>query len=333
MKFIWGKKEFTLMIIPGANRRVIRMKLPQSTFVIIPTVLGLTLIGFLLTLYVMKSNLNETTLSLQQVNEQQEEQFSEKIAIQSTEMQKLQNELIDFSEQANQFKSKLAEIQKLEHVISIMTETSISSTQSSINPNNRTTPQVTPDVGGLEEPISDADWIKLLGDTKTDLNDLVGSIEVLLGSLTDSEKKLVEAQYIREITPTIWPSDSRLISSGFGVRKDPFTSKASMHTGLDIDGDTGDSVYAAAEGKVIESGAHTDFGNYILINHTRGIQTKYMHLSKILVKKGQLVRKGEQIGLVGSTGRSTGSHLHYEVIKDNVKISPVPFLISSRKEK
>lgn len=332
MKFIWGKKEFTLMIIPGANHRVIRMKLPQSTFIIIPTIICLTLIGFFLTVYFMNLNLHDTTASLQQVNKQQEATYSKQIAAQTSEMEKLQEQLLEFSEQTNEFKSKLAEIQKLEQVISIMTESSVSRNNNSITPINERTAPNTPDVGGVEEPVTEEDWIKLLSSTKTDLNDLVGNIEVLLGSLTVSEQKLIEAQAIREITPTIWPSGSRRITSGYGVRKDPFTSKASMHTGLDIDGDIGDNVYATAGGKVIEASSHNQYGNYILIDHSRGIKTKYMHLSKILVKQGDQVSKGEKIGLVGNSGRSTGSHLHYEVIKDNKNVSPVPYLVSSRKD-
>jgi murein DD-endopeptidase MepM/ murein hydrolase activator NlpD len=332
MKFIWGKKEFTIMIIPGANRRVIRMKLPQSTFIIIPTIISLTLIGFFLTVYLMNLNLHDTTASLQQVNEHQEATYSKQIAAQSSEMEKLQEQLLEFSEQTNEFKSKLAEIQKLEQVVSIMTESSVSNNNNSITPINERTAQNTPDVGGVEEPVTEEDWIQLLGSTKTDLNDLVNNIEVLLGSLTVSEQKLIEAQAIREITPTIWPSDSRKLNSGYGVRKDPFTSKASMHTGLDIDGDIGDNVYATAGGKIIEASSHNQYGNYILIDHSRGIKTKYMHLSKILVKQGDQVSKGEKIGLVGNSGRSTGSHLHYEVIQNNKNVSPVPYLVSSRKD-
>ncbi|TCZ76374.1 M23 family peptidase [Paenibacillus albiflavus] len=332
MKFIWGKKEFTLMIIRGANRRVIRLKLPQSTFIIIPTIVSLVLIGFLLTVYFMDLNLQETTESLQQVNTEQEQSYSKQIATQNSEMQKLQDQLLEFSDQTDQFKQKLAEIQKLEHVISIMTDNSASNSNNSITPNSENHPQVSQDVGGVEEPVTADEWIALIGNTKTDLSDLISNIEGLLTSLTASEQKLVEAEALREITPTIWPSDSRRKNSGFGIRKDPFTSKASMHTGLDIDGEIGDNVYATAGGKVIETGTHHDYGNYILIEHSKGVQTKYMHLSKILVKKGDKVSKGNLIGLVGSTGRSTGPHLHYEVILNGKRVNPEPYLLSSRKD-
>lgn len=332
MKFILGKKKFTLMIIPGANERVIRLKLPQSTFIIVPVVICLVLIGFFLTVYLMKTFFKEETNQLIQQYEIEEKQLTEQITNQNNELHKLQLELIDFSEQTNLFKSKLEEIKKLDHVISMMTDPLISKSANSGNPMDIDLPPTTGDVGGMEQFVTDEEWAKLLSETKSDLNHLIQNIEEVVDSLAASEEKLIEAQRLRDLTPTIWPSDSRKITSGFGIRKDPFTQKASMHTGIDLGGDTGDNVYAAAAGEVIETGLHHDYGNYILIEHTQGIQTKYMHLSKVLVQKGDKMSKGEIIGLVGNTGRSTGPHLHYEVIHNGKQVNPQPYLISSRKE-
>jgi murein DD-endopeptidase MepM/ murein hydrolase activator NlpD len=335
MKFILGKKQFTLMIIPGANRQVVRIKLPQSTFVIVPTLISLVLIGFILTVYLMDSNFHTSTHSLQAAHDRQERQLIDEIAAKTAELQKLQNELIVFSDQTDQFKTTLAEIKKLKLVISLMTDASPSKVSSSSTPDGKISPiatNETGDVGGTEVPVTDEDMALLLSSTKTDLSGLVHDITDLLGSLTDSEAKLQEAQHLRNVTPTIWPVNTRSITSGFGIRTDPFTFKPSMHTGVDIDGDTGDPVYATAEGTVVEVGKHYEYGNYVRINHTRGIETQYMHLSKTLVKVGDNVKKGDLIARVGSTGRSTGSHLHYEVIKNNVKINPLPYLLSSRKE-
>lgn len=332
MKFILGKKKFTLMIIPGANERVIRLKLPQSTFIIVPVVICLVLIGFFLTVYLMKTFFKEETNQLIQQYEIEEKQLTEQITIQNNELHKLQLELIDFSEQTNLFKSKLEEIKKLDHVISMMTDPLVSKSANSGNPMDIDLPPTTGDVGGMEQFVTDEEWAKLLSETKSDLNHLIQNIEEVVDSLAASEEKLIEAQRLRDLTPTIWPSDSRKITSEFGIRKDPFTKKASMHTGIDLGGDIGDNVYAAATGEVIETGLHHDYGNYILIEHTQGIQTKYMHLSKVLVQKGDKMSKGEIIGLVGNTGRSTGPHLHYEVIKNGKQVNPQPYLISSRKE-
>ena len=112
-------------------------------------------------------------------------------------------------------------------------------------------------------------------------------------------------------------------TSMFGYRVDPFTKKKSCHTGVDIAHRMGTKVYAAAPGKVIFAGTGNDYGNFIRIQHTSGYVSYYAHLSKINVKKGDWVSTGTFIGLVGSTGRSTGPHLHYEIRKDNVRINPM----------
>jgi murein DD-endopeptidase MepM/ murein hydrolase activator NlpD len=105
-----------------------------------------------------------------------------------------------------------------------------------------------------------------------------------------------------------------------------------MHTGLDIDGELNDPVYATAEGKVLLAEWDGDHGNHILIDHTQGIKTQYLHLNKMLVSRGTKVLKGQLIGLVGSTGRSTGTHLHYEVRINDVPVNPRPYLLGDRKD-
>ena len=112
-------------------------------------------------------------------------------------------------------------------------------------------------------------------------------------------------------------------TSMFGYRVDPFTKKKSCHTGVDIAHKFGTKVYAAAPGKVIFAGTGNDYGNFIRIQHTSGYVSYYAHLSKINVKKGDWVSTGTFIGQVGSTGRSTCPHLHYEIRKDNVRINPM----------
>ena len=117
------------------------------------------------------------------------------------------------------------------------------------------------------------------------------------------------------------------ITSGFGHRENPFTGEnVESHKGLDIKGSTGDIVKSTASGKVIFAGRRGGYGNCIVINHGNGFQTYYGHLSKILVAEGQQIMLGENIGKVGSTGRSTGPHLHYEIHRNGKAISPRSFL-------
>jgi len=119
-------------------------------------------------------------------------------------------------------------------------------------------------------------------------------------------------------------------TSGFGVRSDPFRGRAAMHPGIDLAGPMGTPVYATADGIVGRSEWNSGgYGNLVEIDHGQGIQTRYGHLSQRIAVAGQRVHRGDLIGLMGSTGRSTGSHLHYEVRIDGRAVNPVPFLQAS----
>ena len=126
--------------------------------------------------------------------------------------------------------------------------------------------------------------------------------------------------------PSSQPITRFLLTSVFGVRADPFEGTARMHAGLDMAAPHGTPVYATADGIVSRAGISNGYGNLIEIDHGKGIRTRYGHLSAILVGENQRVHRGDLIGRVGSTGRSTGNHLHYEVRLDDRAINPLPFL-------
>jgi murein DD-endopeptidase MepM/ murein hydrolase activator NlpD len=126
--------------------------------------------------------------------------------------------------------------------------------------------------------------------------------------------------------PSMQPVDKLTFTSNFGVRSDPFRGTAAMHAGVDIPGAIGTPIYATADGIISHAGRQGGYGNLVQINHGRGIETRYGHLSKILVADNSRVHRGQMIGLMGSTGRSTGSHLHYEVRVDGKAVNPIPFL-------
>jgi murein DD-endopeptidase MepM/ murein hydrolase activator NlpD len=129
--------------------------------------------------------------------------------------------------------------------------------------------------------------------------------------------------------PSAMPVSNANFTSGFGVRSDPFRGRAAMHAGIDLAGPTGTPIYATADGIVNRSEYAGAYGNLVEINHGQGIQTRYGHLSRLIAQPGQRVKRGELIGLMGSTGRSTGPHLHYEVRIDGRAVNPLPFLQSS----
>lgn len=129
--------------------------------------------------------------------------------------------------------------------------------------------------------------------------------------------------------PSQRPVSQFNVSSGFGVRSDPFRGSAAMHAGVDMMGAYGTPIYATADGYVGRAGWTGGYGNLIELEHGKGIETRYGHLSAILVHPGQQVRRGDLIARMGSTGRSTGTHLHYEVRIDGQAVNPVPFLQTS----
>lgn len=145
-------------------------------------------------------------------------------------------------------------------------------------------------------------------------------------ALFRSWKKLDMLQEGAIAIPSLKPVENLTLTSSFGVRSDPFKGTRAMHAGLDIPGPTGTPIYATADGIVARSGRFGAYGNLVEINHGKGIQTRYGHLSRILVGSNVKVKRGQLIGHMGSTGRSTGPHLHYEVRVDGRAINPMPFL-------
>ncbi len=130
--------------------------------------------------------------------------------------------------------------------------------------------------------------------------------------------------------PSEKPLRTAEFTSGFGVRSDPFRHGAAMHPGIDLAAPYGTPVYATADGTVLRAGWNSGgYGNLVEIDHGRGIVTRYGHMSKVIVSEGQHITRGQQVGYVGSTGRSTGNHLHYEVRIDNSPVNPIPFMRST----
>lgn len=129
--------------------------------------------------------------------------------------------------------------------------------------------------------------------------------------------------------PQVMPADINAISSGFGYRRDPFTGAGAMHAGLDFRAPIGTPIFAAAAGEVIFAGVKSGYGKVVEISHGSGMITRYAHMSAFGARVGQQVAAGERIGAIGSTGRSTGPHLHFEVRINDRAVNPRPFLESA----
>lgn len=131
--------------------------------------------------------------------------------------------------------------------------------------------------------------------------------------------------------PTGRPVEELALTSNFGVRRDPFNGRARMHKGIDIPGPVGTPIYATADGIVSRAQWMNGYGNLVEISHGNETATRYGHLSKLLVTPNERVHRGQLIGLMGSTGRSTGSHLHYEIRIAGMAINPLPYVTGSER--
>jgi murein DD-endopeptidase MepM/ murein hydrolase activator NlpD len=150
-------------------------------------------------------------------------------------------------------------------------------------------------------------------------------VKPLLASYPSSTSSFLGNKYDDTSTPSIWPVQG-VISAAFGQRVDPFTGEGAFHTGIDIAAPVGTPVRAAAEGILFHAGPESGYGNEVLIDHGFGLATKYGHLSALYVVDGEEVSRGQIIGAVGVTGRTTGPHLHYEVLVNGTPVDPAKYL-------
>lgn len=167
-------------------------------------------------------------------------------------------------------------------------------------------------------------------DDLADLKNTLDSIDAMYEHMNVPQADLTAAQekldkYMENI-PTLWPVSGGHITDYFGNRKDPITGGREFHEGLDIGIDYGTKIKAAASGKVILAERYGGYGKAIIIDHGNGLQTLYGHTSKLLVKEGQTVKKGDVIAESGSSGRSTGPHLHFQVILYDTPVDPLQYL-------
>lgn len=158
------------------------------------------------------------------------------------------------------------------------------------------------------------------------LNRLTLAVNDRSDKLQALETMLLQNQLSRKLLPSIPPVTEGFYSSNFGWRTDPFTGTNAMHEGVDFMVQAGTAIRASAGGVVAYSDQHPQYGNMVEIDHGNDVVTRYAHASRLLVKIGQVVRRGEKIAEVGSTGRSTGNHLHFEVRYKGIAQNPVRFL-------
>jgi murein DD-endopeptidase MepM/ murein hydrolase activator NlpD len=181
-----------------------------------------------------------------------------------------------------------------------------------------------PPRGGAESSIPSRNF------TVSEFSELLAKLAHQVDERSDQlgvlEALLVQTSANRKFLPTLAPIVDGWYSSNFGYRIDPFTGAKSFHEGIDFPASAGTSIVAAASGKVVYAGYHAEYGKIIEIDHGNGLLSRYAHASQIFVNEGDLVVRGQRLGSVGSTGRSTGPHLHFEVRLNGVPQNPARFL-------
>src|SRR6056297_2478226 len=162
--------------------------------------------------------------------------------------------------------------------------------------------------------------------------DFVAELEALAGRLEDREQRLGaletllrDRRLLEQVSPTGKPVEKGWISSYFGLRKDPISGRKSRHEGLDFASKRGSNVIAVASGVVVFSGRRSGYGRMVEIDHGNGLVTRYAHNAENLAAVGDVVNKGEHIALVGASGRATGPHVHFEVLRDDRPLNPMNF--------
>jgi murein DD-endopeptidase MepM/ murein hydrolase activator NlpD len=158
------------------------------------------------------------------------------------------------------------------------------------------------------------------------LDRLAREVNARTDQLNVLEALLLQNNASRRFLPTLPPILDGWFSSNFGFRIDPFTGQRALHEGIDFPAEIGTPIQAAASGKVVFADVAPEYGKMVEIDHGNGLSTRYAHASKLLVKEGDLVVAGQTIAAVGTTGRSTGPHLHFEVRQNGVAVNPAKFL-------
>ena len=185
--------------------------------------------------------------------------------------------------------------------------------------------QAAPGRGGAESTSVPARNLTLLELTEM-LDRLARQVDARTDQLNVLEALLLQSSASRRFMPSLPPILDGWFSSNFGYRIDPFTGQRSFHDGIDFPAETGTPILAAASGKVVYAEVHPEYGRMVEIDHGNGLVSRYAHASQLAVKEGDLVVAGQRVATVGSTGRSTGPHLHFEVRLNGVPQNPARFL-------
>lgn len=284
-----ASRHFTLMIIPASGQRVRRLVVPRWVLVACLVIgsLSMTVAGYVASDYTLLNSNQIELMRLQAENSDQRQEF--------------QRLAMDFSD----MRQELVVLAETDARIRLLADL------------KNSTSDVPVGIGGAPE----VEELNNLSELQQQINSMRLAIDMRRQSQEEIRSLLNDQQSISGSTPQGWPTKGWL-TSYFGMRKSPYTGRPKNHEGLDIAANTGTPVVATADGVVARVETSAGYGKTVIIDHGYGYRTLYAHNSKFLVKRGQKVSRGDKIAEVGNTGRSTGPHVHYEILLNGVTIDP-----------
>ncbi|MFD0621046.1 M23 family metallopeptidase [Paenibacillus sp. GCM10027629] len=326
MKKRWFTSKITLLVIRNADQSVRQIEVPKLLVISVPLITAVSLTSFVLGLQMRSSSQIE---GLQGRISANATVSANTIQQKDHAITSLQNEVIELSSDAQMMKEGMERIHKMEKTLQGLIR-KYGKTESTSDSSVTQLPwDAMEDVGGEYFPVSNEEVIRLAQDTAIDLEQMEAVIAIMQQNVSNTVERV---QDVFQNMPTGWPTTSHRLTSNFGYRRDPMTGRAAYHAGVDIAGKVGDPVFAAADGKVITTGSDNSRGKYIVIAHAKGYDTWYMHLNRIEVNEQDVVVKGDRIGRLGNTGRSTGPHLHFQIAREDQLIDPLPYITNPEEE-
>jgi murein DD-endopeptidase MepM/ murein hydrolase activator NlpD len=327
------RKRFTFLVVPDSHHEVRKFQLRGYTLAAL-CAMFLLIAGSALTMLLLRTDDAARISELHDKLAHASDTYSDALTDKEQAIETLQAELLRLSENAATVEQRLAELDQLESELQSIANIALPGEKNAAKAAQAPVSQDDADghVGGESLPVTESALQSLLDETSVSLDTLMDDTEALQHRLEATASVAQEKLRLLAITPTLWPTTSTRVTSVFGVRRDPFSGKPALHNGIDMAGRTGDPIYAAADGKVIESAYTRSRGQYIVLSHPSGLKSVYMHLRKRHVDPGMQVKQGDEIGELGSTGRSTGPHLHYEIWKNDTPVDPRPYLDTREEE-
>ncbi|GEN44682.1 M23 family metallopeptidase [Alkalibacillus haloalkaliphilus] len=230
-----------------------------------------------------------------------------------------EQQIIAFEDDRSEIEHHLHELEQLEEQLSNMITT--------LEPTEIPSFEEERPQGGIELVVNNSDQNEEQESERgIELTSLKETAPTLIERYESSIDQLNEVKEDLETVPIYWPADTERVTSEYGYRSDPFTSSTAYHSGIDLADSWGTEIYATADGVVSLAGRDGGYGISVIIDHPNSYETRYAHLGQLNVEVGDEVQQGDLIGLMGSTGRSTGVHLHYEIIRNGDTTNPYPYM-------